>query len=118
MRIPFYTPAHALIAKRALEVDREQNGTFVERDLAVEGAELIVAYRATTVRLLRLATNSFLASVDLVMRTMEEFAPDPDDRIPTDQELEEERINANAGVKEGIELRGDGRGAGGGEEVR
>lgn len=75
-------------------------------------------FTATTVRLLRLATNSFLSSVDLVMRSMEEFAPDPGDRRLTDDELEEERLKANKGVGKGIELKGDGRGAGGGEEIK
>ena len=75
-------------------------------------------YSATTIRLLRLATNSFLTSVDLVVRTMEAFAPDPDKPLLTDEELERTREEANSGSAKGIELRGDGKGAGGGEEVR
>lgn len=77
-------------------------------------------FTATTVRLLRLASNAFLSSVDLVMRTMEEFAPDPDIPSLTDEELntERERANQGGGARKGIELRGDGKGAGGGEEVR
>ena len=67
-------------------------------------------------RLLRLATNSFLSSVDLILRTMEEFAPDPAKEM-TDEQLEEDRRIANAGNTQGIELKGDGRGAGSGEEV-
>ena len=73
---------------------------------------------ATTVRLLRLTANSFLSSVDLVMRSMEEFAPDPGERRLTDEELEAERLLANAGGGKGIELRGDGKGAGSGEEIQ
>jgi len=49
---------------------------------------------------------------------MEEFAPDPSDRRLTDDELEEERLKANKGGGKGIELRGDGKGAGSGEEIR
>lgn len=77
-------------------------------------------YATTSVRLLRLSTNSFLSSADLVLRTMSSFAPDPSDRIPTDEELEELRqeANRNTGVGRGIELKGDGKGAGSGEEVR
>ncbi|WWD21526.1 hypothetical protein CI109_106012 [Kwoniella shandongensis] len=121
LRVPFHSPEHARVAQRALEVDREQNGTFVSREIEVEGDVLVVDYAATTVRLLRLATNSFLSSVDLVLRTMSSFAPDPSDFRPSDEELERVREEANRATKgggKGIELRGDGKGAGSGEEVR
>jgi len=42
MRVPFANQEHATIAKRALEVDREQNAEFVERTITVEGDELIM----------------------------------------------------------------------------
>lgn len=42
MRVPFITHDHAVLAKRALEVDREQNAEFVERSLVVEGDELVM----------------------------------------------------------------------------
>ncbi|WWC59518.1 uncharacterized protein I303_102074 [Kwoniella dejecticola CBS 10117] len=121
LRIPFYTPQHAEIARQALEVDREQNGTFVHRELSTEGDVLIAHYETTTVRLLRLSTNSFLSSLDLLVRTMSSFAPDPNDKEITDEELERIKEQANmsaGGSKEGIELKGDGRGAGSGEEVK
>ncbi|ODO07970.1 hypothetical protein L198_00449 [Cryptococcus wingfieldii CBS 7118] len=120
LRIPFRTPEHAVIARRALDVDKEQNAGMVHREMSVEGDILVVNYYTTTVRLLRLATNSFLSSADLVLRTMSSFAPDPSDRIPTDKELEEIRREANrsTGMGGGIELKGDGKGAGSGEEVR
>ncbi|GFZ47781.1 hypothetical protein JCM24511_05528 [Saitozyma sp. JCM 24511] len=118
MRIPFLTHEHAAIAKRSLEVDREQNSAFVRRTIAVEADELVVSYSTSTVRLLRLATNSFLSSLDLVLRTLSAFAPDPTVRRLTDAELEEIRKEANRGDVRGIELRGDGKGAGSGEEVR
>ncbi|OCF32559.1 hypothetical protein I316_05739 [Kwoniella heveanensis BCC8398] len=123
LRIPFHTPQHAEIARQAIDVDREQNGTFVSREMAVEGEELVVTYWTSTIRLLRLSTNSFLSSLDLVTRTMTSFAPDPSDARITDEELEriKEESNASTGAvggKKGIELKGDGRGAGSGEEVR
>ncbi|KAK8847436.1 hypothetical protein IAR55_005294 [Kwoniella newhampshirensis] len=120
LRIPFYTPGHAQLASKAVDVDREQNGTFVFRELQVEDDILVVSYAATTVRLLRLATNSFLSSIDLVLRTMASFAPDPSDIRPTDEDLARVRSEANrvSGGGKGIELKGDGKGAGSGEEVR
>ncbi|WWC86871.1 uncharacterized protein L201_001750 [Kwoniella dendrophila CBS 6074] len=121
LRIPFHTPQHAEIAKSALEVDREQNGTFVYRELSVENDMLIAKYETSTVRLLRLSTNSCLSSLDLVVRTMSSFATDPKDIPKTDEELEKFRDEANrisGGAGTGIELKGDGRGAGSGEEVK
>ncbi len=52
------------------------------------------------------------------MRTMKEFAPDPGGARGTDEQVEEERVRANVGGGKGIELRGDGRGAGSGEEIK
>ena len=79
---------------------------------------MISKYETTTVRLLRLSTNTLLSSLDLVVRTMADFAPDPAQPAISDEELERKRIEANAGETKGIELRGDGKGAGSGEEVR
>ena len=75
-------------------------------------------YATTTVRLLRLSTNTILSSLDLLVRTMAEFAPDPSQPIISDEELERIRIEANAGQTKGIELKGDGKGAGSGQEVQ
>ena len=73
-------------------------------------------YNATTVRLLRLATNTFLSSCDLVIRTMEEFAPDDQDERLSDEELERRR-GEGEGDGKGIELKGNGVGAGSGQEI-
>lgn len=50
---------------------------------------------------------------------MEEFAPDPMDVRATDEELDRIREEANAGTVggKGIELRGNGVGAGSGQEI-
>lgn len=42
MWIPFANTEHAKLAKRALEVDREQNAEFVERTVEVEGEDLLM----------------------------------------------------------------------------
>ena len=42
IRIPFHNPTHALIALRGLQVDKEQNSIFVQRELTTEGNDLIV----------------------------------------------------------------------------
>jgi EKC/KEOPS complex subunit PCC1/LAGE3 len=73
-------------------------------------------YRATTVRILRLCTNAFLSSLDLVQQTIATFDP----ALPqlSDEELAEQARIANSGNVKGIELRGDGKGAGSGEEIK
>lgn len=73
-------------------------------------------YRASTVRILRLCTNSFLSSLDLVQQTIATF--DPLAPQLSDAELEERARIANSGNTQGIELKGDGKGAGSGEEIK
>lgn len=48
MRVPFVNEEHARLAKRALEVDREQNAEFVDRRLDVEGDELVMLVQFST----------------------------------------------------------------------
>jgi EKC/KEOPS complex subunit PCC1/LAGE3 len=49
---------------------------------------------------------------------MEEFAPDPDMPRVSDEELERIRLEAGGGVQGGgIELKGNGVGAGSGQEI-
>ena len=94
------------------------SSTLVQSQLrSVSGVRLTDrTYSATTVRLLRLATNTFLSSCDLVIRTMEEFAPDPNDERISDEQLESNR-NLGGGDGKGIELKGNGVGAGSGQEI-
>ena len=49
---------------------------------------------------------------------MAEFAPDPNIPRLSDDELERIRVESNSGDVRGIELRGDGKGAGSGQEVK
>lgn len=49
---------------------------------------------------------------------MAEFAPDPSTPRISDEELERIRAESNQGESSGIELRGDGTGAGSGQEVK
>lgn len=54
-----------------------------------------------------------MSSLDLAVSVMAKF----DAPRPTDAELEEERRRSNRGVEKGIELKGDGKGAGSGQEL-
>ncbi|KAH9058392.1 transcription factor Pcc1-domain-containing protein [Lactarius vividus] len=76
VRIPFANSKHANIAKQVIEVDRELQPQAVKRELSVEGDVLVASFSTLTVRLARLTLNSFLENVDLVVRTISQFADD------------------------------------------
>ncbi|KAF2397666.1 Pcc1-domain-containing protein [Trichodelitschia bisporula] len=91
LTIPFPTHRLANAALRSLAVDEELS-QLVKRDFALtnndgdtstsegKGVEadtvLLVTYRATTHRMLRVAVNGFLESVRLVVQVMEEADED------------------------------------------
>jgi len=76
VRIPFASAAHADMARQTLDVDRELQPHAVKRTLTVEGNALVASFSTLTVRLARLTLNSFLENIDLVVRTLAEFADD------------------------------------------
>ncbi|KAG8924935.1 hypothetical protein FRC00_004523 [Tulasnella sp. 408] len=67
---------HATIVKRVIDVDKELQSHVVKRTLTTEGNILVATFKTLTVRLARLTLNSFLENVDLVVRTLSEFAED------------------------------------------
>ncbi|KAI9428319.1 CTAG/Pcc1 family, partial [Lactarius indigo] len=74
VRIPFAHSDHANIAKQVIEVDRELQPQAVKRELSVEGDVLVASFSTLTIRLARLTLNSFLENVDVVVRTISQFA--------------------------------------------
>ncbi|KAG8970581.1 hypothetical protein FRC03_006710 [Tulasnella sp. 419] len=76
LRVPFASEAHANIAKRVIDVDKELQADAVKRSMQVEGEVLVVTFYTLTVRLARLTINSFLENIELVVRTIGEFADD------------------------------------------
>lgn len=60
----------------SIQVDPELQPQAVLRTLAVEDDVLVANFKTLTIRLARLAVNSFLENVDLVVRTLEQFAED------------------------------------------
>ncbi|KAK4136771.1 Pcc1-domain-containing protein [Trichocladium antarcticum] len=80
--VPFPDARLASVALQALRVDKELS-SLVRRDLsavAAQGASdqavLRVEYKAATNRMLRVAVNSFLEGLALVMEVMEELDVD------------------------------------------
>lgn len=74
VRIPFANGEHAAVAKQVIEVDAELQKNAVKRTLTVEDNQLVAKFDTLTVRLARLTVNGFLENVDLVARTIGEFA--------------------------------------------
>ncbi|KAJ1331409.1 Transcription factor Pcc1 [Microdochium nivale] len=86
---PFPTPRLASIALKALQVDKELS-PLVRRSFSIadpaplahddhslpEGSILRTDYRATTNRMLRVAVNSFMESLSLVLEVMENLDED------------------------------------------
>ncbi|KAL2270889.1 hypothetical protein VTJ83DRAFT_260 [Remersonia thermophila] len=80
--IPFPDARLASVALQALRVDKELS-PLVKRDLSVTAPEgsadstvLRVQYQAATNRMLRVAVNSFLESVALVLEVQQELDVD------------------------------------------
>ncbi|ORY65910.1 transcription factor Pcc1-domain-containing protein [Pseudomassariella vexata] len=83
--VPFPTARLASIALQSLQVDKELSA-LVRRTFSIsssiEGARgdsdkiLKVEYKATTNRMLRVAFNSFMESLNLVVEVMEELDAD------------------------------------------
>lgn len=79
LRIPFPTERLASTALKSISVDPELSG-LVRRTFAVspsgDGYTLDVDYSATTNRMLRVAVNSFMDSLRLVVEVMEQLDED------------------------------------------
>lgn len=79
--VPFPTARLASIALKSLSVDKELS-PLVQRTFTISPADgdgdrlLQVEYRATTNRMLRVAVNSFMESLYLVLEVMEHLDTD------------------------------------------
>ncbi|KAF8532201.1 CTAG/Pcc1 family [Gautieria morchelliformis] len=81
VKVPFASATHAEIARRVLQVDAELQPNFVKKSLATEGDQLIASFSTLTIRLARLTLNAFLDNLDLVTRTLGEFADEAESII-------------------------------------
>ncbi|KAL7924045.1 Pcc1 domain-containing protein [Trichoderma austrokoningii] len=76
LQIPFPTPRLASTALKALQVDPELS-PLVQRHFSIESAQVLrVEYQATTNRMLRVAVNSFMEGLKLVLEVMEQLDVD------------------------------------------
>ncbi|KAI1083256.1 Pcc1-domain-containing protein [Whalleya microplaca] len=84
IEVPFPTPRLASVALKALQVDKELS-PLVTRTFSINPPKddenvasnvLRIEYKATTNRMLRVAVNSFMESLNLVIEVMEELDED------------------------------------------
>ncbi|KAI1660247.1 Pcc1-domain-containing protein [Daldinia decipiens] len=87
IEVPFPTPRLASIALKALQVDKELS-PLVKRTFSLDQSDedtingdsggniLRTEYKATTNRMLRVAVNSFMDSLSLVVEVMQELDTD------------------------------------------
>lgn len=87
IEVPFPTPRLASIALKSLQVDKELS-PLVKRTFSIdslnesaangdEGGNILrTEYKATTNRMLRVAVNSFMDSLNLVLEVMQELDTD------------------------------------------
>ncbi|KAA8894458.1 transcription factor Pcc1-domain-containing protein [Sphaerosporella brunnea] len=70
--VPLPTPRLATTLMRSLAVDQELS-PLVHRDFHAHGSTLVVSYKATTARMLRVATNGVFESLGTLLRLVEEL---------------------------------------------
>ncbi|EPS45167.1 hypothetical protein H072_846 [Dactylellina haptotyla CBS 200.50] len=77
LNVPLPTPRLAAILARSLSVDKELS-PFVQRSFSVspDAADvLVIDYKATTARMLRVAVNGCMESLYLVLEVCQELDP-------------------------------------------
>lgn len=75
IEVPFPTVREAEIAYNTLSVDEEPKRSAVHRELSTSENILKVNFTAQEAKHLRVACNSFLDHLILVMNTIDEFGP-------------------------------------------
>ncbi|GAA5925031.1 hypothetical protein JCM3775_006346 [Rhodotorula graminis] len=77
LRIPLPSPDAAILVKRVIDVDKPLRPRELSRTLTLDGPVLVASFRAATVAQARVALDHFLSDVELVVQTMDRFAPSP-----------------------------------------
>ncbi|KAK8088859.1 hypothetical protein PG997_003820 [Apiospora hydei] len=76
VQVPFPTARLASVALQSLQVDKELPPASDANTTGDQDKTLHVEYRATTNRMLRVAVNSFMESLNLVIEVMEHLDAD------------------------------------------
>ncbi|KAI7831037.1 CTAG/Pcc1 family [Kickxella alabastrina] len=74
LRVPFPSAHQATIAMNALQVDRDISGDKIHRTIQTEDSALLVTFRSSNLRTLRVTINGFMDSLILVSKTLEAFS--------------------------------------------
>ncbi|RHZ87407.1 hypothetical protein Glove_35g22 [Diversispora epigaea] len=73
LNIPFPSSRLANIAQKVLKVDKELKTDQVERIITVEEVNLIVKFKCSNIKILRISVNSILDMIIMVIKTMDAF---------------------------------------------
>lgn len=73
VKVPFPSSSLADIAKQALEPDSEVKPTEVQKTFRVLDDDLYIDFTCISVRMARVALQSFLDNLEVVVRTMHEL---------------------------------------------
>lgn len=76
VRIPFENDKQAHVARETLNPDPELRAQELRKTLTVEDSQLVARFEASTDRNLRVAVNSFMDNVNLVVECIDELSPE------------------------------------------
>ncbi|XP_053683059.1 EKC/KEOPS complex subunit LAGE3 [Sabethes cyaneus] len=75
LRVPFPTNREAQIAYDVLRVDTEPKRSFIEKNIKLDGNQLLVEFRGQQAKNVRVGVNSFFESLLLCCETLQQFGP-------------------------------------------
>ncbi|CAF1145778.1 unnamed protein product [Didymodactylos carnosus] len=73
IRIPFLTARHAQIAYNSLKVDREPKKDVKRMENIHENNILVVDFESNEARYIRVAVESYIDKINLILRTIQRF---------------------------------------------
>lgn len=74
LHFPFATARHAQIVYNTMRIDKEPKKT-VQRTEIVDDTSLNVHFEAEEAKFIRVAVESYIEKINLVLRTIERFDP-------------------------------------------
>ncbi|KAI5637984.1 transcription factor pcc1 domain-containing protein [Phthorimaea operculella] len=72
--IPFDSDATACLAQEVLAVDKELKGSKIRRVFTTDKSNLVINFYGTEIKMLRVAVNSVLKNILLIVKTIDQFS--------------------------------------------
>ncbi|KAF9418449.1 hypothetical protein HW555_004737 [Spodoptera exigua] len=73
LTIPFPSPESASLTRDVLNVDKELKRSGVQRKLETNAENLVITFHGRDLKKLRVAVNSMIQNIILVVKTIEQF---------------------------------------------